>query len=162
MSSLKKSRQYRRAIGRSHNESALKLQGNIEKFFEDCIGKSDDEVRELFSWYDKKWREYAAFKNSVTKSFSVFEDAFTETMENLHKTIRKVDPNTVDFDMVTALHVCDLYRRKTRAERFFEWLEKKLGRKKPIPIRPLSRPSETIPPAVEEDVPANPNMTVVK
>lgn len=152
MSSYPKARNYKRALNRNSAESGIKLQGNIEKFFIDCIGKTDAEIKDLYDWYNNKWREYAEMKNSVTKSFKVFDDAFEDTMQNLYKTIRNVDPNDVTFEMPTAIHVCNLYRKKTRAERFFMWLENKFKR----------RPKDAVLPPLEADQPEVTTMQVVK
>lgn len=143
---FKNERNLRRAGDRQHNESALKLQSNIEKFFEDCIGKTDAQVLELYAWYNKKWKDYAVYKNGVTNSFKVFEDAFEDTMKNLHKTLRKVDPNTVSFEMPVALHVCEIFREKTRLERFYLAIERLFERlfkkRKEAVVLPMEKEEE--------------------
>ena len=117
-------REYRRAGQRFYGETRLKLQKQLEMFFDDTVGKTDAEVLDLYNWYEKKWQEFAGRENKV-KIFTVYGDAFESACKSSHANFKKLDPSTVPFDLANAIRVAELLRDRTRWEKFVAWIKGK-------------------------------------
>jgi len=130
MTEFKTERNFRRAGNNFHAENRLKLQRLIEKFIEDCSGKDEDRIRELYAWYNGKWQDYTKLKNSMTP-FTVYGDAFEVACRDGVKILRKANPNNVTFDIGEAFRIFGFFHEKTLLEKIHDRLFRK--KQKPSP-----------------------------
>ncbi len=124
--SYKSKREISRAGARFFGENRVRLQDMLEKFMQDAHGKSEEEVRGLYDWYQKYWQDFAFSNNSnPKKSFTVLGDAFESSCRDGYKMIKHLNQDEVAFNLATARRVFGYFRKKNWFERMVDRFKKK-------------------------------------
>jgi len=110
---LNTEREWRRAGERIYAETRKKLQDHLEKFIEDCNGKDEYEIKKLYSFYEEEWKMFALKNNTGRSVFTIYGDSFEAACLNGYKTISKVDPKQVPFDINEAKRIFHFLRKKS-------------------------------------------------
>lgn len=120
---MKKSVNYL-AAQRSKQNSTV-LVNRIVIFLKECSGKSESEIKELFSKHEQMWVTYAKGQNTSNHKTGVlvFEDAFEAGIINAHKTFKRSE-NMTQIEVDEYKRVFNIMRKKSKIELLFKWLGK--------------------------------------
>ena len=99
------------------------LAKQITLFVEDCKGKTDEQIKELYKWYEGNWHKFANSMNMKHKAVEGmmvmgFTDAFEASMMNAYREL----PNMSELPAPELAHykrVFNLFRRRNFLQRCF-------------------------------------------
>lgn len=124
-------RQLRRVSDTYSFTTQAKLQNQVERFLNETVGKSEKEVKVIYSFFEKKWQNYALIENKY-RPYTVFGDAFEASIASMWKKLRDVDQSKCAFNLEDARRVAEYFHMYTKTELFWKKVGSLLTRKKSV------------------------------
>lgn len=126
---MKKSLNKKGAIYRKRYTDELIKQ--MELFVKDCIGKTDEEIMELYKWYESNWHKFANQMNMRHKAAEGmmvigFTDAFESSMRFAYRELPALKANAPKADYLHYKRVFDMFRYRNKVQQWLYNIEKRI------------------------------------